>query len=419
VVAAGDGADVPSQPTSGNYSVVEAYAELRAPLVSGAPLAELLDINVAGRVSDYSFLSPEFTGKIGARWKPTKDLILRGSVGSGFRAPSIGELFGAKSRFDAMLTDPCSNFNRPEVSADVRASCIALGVPADGSYSQLNPQISVATGGNRELKPETSRSINVSAAYSPAALQDRPWVDSLDFELAYWDIKLDSAISALDAQLQLDRCVGGEMTFCNGILRNPQGTIFSFNNELQNLGGINVRGLDLTVTYRGPRKPFGRFRATSQSSLLLAYEEKVPSAEGFDTVDRTGTIAGTPERAYPKFKSALALAWLHKQIEVTFTTRYIHSLTEQCRDLADFPGTCSNPNPDDDTKSTNKLGVMIYNDLQVLWTPQRDLTITAGVNNLFNRNPPTCYSCSLNGFNGLTYDVPGVFGYLSATYHVQ
>src|SRR6185503_2475178 len=126
VVAAGDGADVPSQPTSGDYSVVEAYAELRAPLVSGAPLAELLDVNVAGRVSDYSFLSPEFTGKIGARWKPTKDLIFRGSVGSGFRAPSIGELFAAKSRFDAMLVDPCSNFNRAEVSAETRARCIAL-----------------------------------------------------------------------------------------------------------------------------------------------------------------------------------------------------------------------------------------------------------------------------------------------------
>ena len=101
------------------------------------------------------------------------------------------------------------------------------------------------------------------------------------------------------------------------------------------------------------------------------------------------------------------------------TTRYIHSLTEQCRDLADFPGTCSNPNPDDDTKSTNKLGATVYNDLQLLWTPQRQLTITAGVNNLFDRQPPTCYSCALNGFNGLTYDVPGIFGYVSATYHVQ
>ncbi|HSR95621.1 MAG TPA: TonB-dependent receptor [Kofleriaceae bacterium] len=419
VVAAGDGADVPSQPTKGDYNVVEGYAELRAPLISGVPGAELLDFNAAARVSDYSFLSPEFTGKLGARWKPMKDLIFRVSYGSGFRAPSIGELFGAKSRFDATLTDPCSNFNRAEVSADVRNSCIALGVPADGSYSQLNPQISVATGGNRDLKPETSTSFNVSAAYSPAALQDQSWVDTLDFELAYWDVRLDNAVSALDAQLQIDRCVGGEMTFCNGILRNPQGTIFSFNNALQNLGGINVRGLDLAITYRGPRKPFGRFRVTSQSSYLLAYEEKVPSAEGFDTVDRTGTIAGTPERAFPKFKSSLGIAWLYKQLELTFTTRYIHSLTEQCRDLADFPGTCSDPNPDDDTKSTNKLGVTVYNDIQLLWTPQRELTITAGVNNIFDRNPPTCYSCSLNGFNGLTYDVPGVFGYLSATYHVQ
>jgi iron complex outermembrane recepter protein len=419
VVAAGDGADVPSQPTSGSFSVVEAYAELRAPLVSGVPGAELLDVNVAGRVSDYSLLPPEFTGKVGTRWKPTKDLIFRGSVGKGFRAPSIGELFAAKSRFDATLTDPCSEFNRAEVSAETRANCIALGVPDDGTYEQLNPQISVSTGGNRELEPETSTSINISAAYSPAALQDKPWIANLDFELAYWDLRLDKAISALDAQLQLDRCVGGEMVLCNGIERNTVGSIVSFNNTLQNLGGINVRGLDMTITYRAPRKPFGRLRATSQSAYLLAYEEKVPNSSGFETVERVGTIAGVPERAFPRFKSSLSLGWLYKQLEVTLTTRYVHSMTEQCRGLIDFPGTCSDPNPGDDDLSTNKLDAMIYNDVQLLWAPQRDLTITAGVNNVLNRNPPTCYSCSLNGFNGLTYDVPGIFGYLSATYHVQ
>jgi iron complex outermembrane receptor protein len=41
------------------------------------------------------------------------------------------------------------------------------------------------------------------------------------------------------------------------------------------------------------------------------------------------------------------------------------------------------------------------------------------VNNLLNRDPPACFRCSLNGFNGQTYDVPGIFGYLTATYHVQ
>jgi len=423
VITEGDGADVPSQPTSGSYSVNEAYAELRVPVLAGSPGAELLDLNAAARVSDYSFLSPELTGKLGARWKPTKDLIVRGSLGRGFRAPGIGELFGSKSRFDATLTDPCSKLNGAAVTQETRDRCVALGVPADGSYEQLNPQISVTTGGNPELKPETSNSINVSVAYSPAALQDRPWIDNLDLELAYFDIRLDAAVSALDAQLQLDRCVvGNDDSFCKGIQRSSQGTIFAFNNALQNLGGINVRGLDFSVAYRMPRKPFGKLRATWQSSYLLAYEEKIPNATGgFDTVDRTGTVAGTPERAFPKFKASLALAWLYKSIELTLTTRYIHSMTEQCRDLADFPGTCSDPNPDDDTLSTNKLGATVYNDLQMVWAPDFDhaLTITAGVNNLFDRDPPACYSCSLNGFNGATYDVPGIFGYLSATYHVQ
>jgi iron complex outermembrane recepter protein len=425
IISQGDGADVPSQPTSGQYSVGEAYAELRAPLVVGKPGAELIDINAAARLSDYSFLnSVKATGKVGARWKPTTDLVIRGSFGQGFRAPSIGELFGSKARFDAVLVDPCSGFNDPKnaVPPEVKQRCIALGVPADGSYSQLNQQISVTTGGNLALNPETSKSFNVSAAYSPKQLQNQPWVDSFDAELAYWDIRLDNAISALDAQYQIDRCFGGMVdAYCTGIQRNAGGTISSFSNQLQNIGGINTRGFDLSLTYRAPRKPFGRFRVTSQSSYLLAYEEIIPAGAGFETVDRTGTIFGAPERAFPRFKSALAIDWLFQQVEATLTTRYIHSLTEQCRDLGDFPGTCSNPNPTNDALSTNKLGITVYNDLQIIWAPEFDhgLTVTAGVNNLFNRDPPTCFSCALNGFNPATYDVPGIFGYLSATYHMQ
>ena len=91
------------------------------------------------------------------------------------------------------------------------------------------------------------------------------------------------------------------------------------------------------------------------------------------------------------------------------------------RELQDYPGTCSDPNPTNDAKSTNVLKPRVYNDLQVLWTPGFDenLSVTAGVTNLLNIEPPACYSCSLNGFNGATYDVPGVFGYVSAGYHIQ
>lgn len=422
VVAAGDSADIPATPTSGDYYVSEAYAELRAPIVAGVAGAELLDINAAARVSDYSFLKPELTGKIGARWKPTKDLIVRGSYGRGFRAPSIGERFGKRSRFDATITDPCNLFfdaDNPKSQA-VQDRCIALGVPSDGSFEQLNSQISVITDGNLALKPETSDSFNISAAYSPAALQDKPWVDTFDFEAAFYDITINSPIAALDAQEQLNRCViGNDDLACMGIERNSSGDISSFANQIQNTGSIATRGLDLTISYSSPRKPFGKLRATWQSSYLLKYDEEIQGIGGLIRIKEAGKVIGTPERAFPRFKSSLALGWARRNLDVQLTTRYIHSVTEPCVGFID--GLCSDRDPVDDTKSTNKLGVTVYNDIQVNWSPDFDhgLTITAGVNNLFDIEPPACFACSLNGFNPATYDVPGVFGYVSAAYHLQ
>jgi hypothetical protein len=53
----------------------------------------------------------------------------------------------------------------------------------------------------------------------------------------------------------------------------------------------------------------------------------------------------------------------------------------------------------------------VYTDLPLVWSPEFDhgLTVTADLNHLLNRDPPTCFSYSLNGFNGATYDVPGIF----------
>jgi len=422
VVAAGDSADVPAQPTSGSYWVNEAYAELRAPLVADVPGIALLDLNAAGRVSDYSFLDPELTGKFGGRYKPVDDLVLRASYGMGFRAPSIGELFASASRFDAVLSDPCSNFTRAEVPEAVRRRCVMKGVPADGSYTQLNQQISVITGGNPKLEPERSKSLNVSLAYSPKQLQDQRISDRLDIELSYWDIRLDNAITALNAQIQLDRCIiGGDDSLCAGIDRTALGGINRFANQLQNIGGIETRGLDLAFAFQTKMLAFGRLRASWLTSYMLDYWEKIPTANGVQKVKLEGRVSGTPERAFPKLKSNLVLEWLYDQVGVSFVTRYIHSVREECRDLAEFEGTCSDPNRTDDALSTNKLAPIVYNDLRLVWLPKFDsrLTITAGVNNIFNVDPPACYSCALNGFNPATYDIPGIYGYLRAGYQLQ
>lgn len=417
VVAAGDSADIPAQPTSGKYHVSEAYAEMRAPLVANIPALALLDINAAGRVSDYSFLKPELTGKFGGRWKPLHDLVIRGSYGMGFRAPSIGELYGAASRFDATITDPCNMLTDAN-----RAGCIASGVPADGSYMMNNPQTSVSTGGNRALEPERSRSLNVSIAWAPTFLQDRRWADRFDVELGYYRITLDGAIGALDAQLQLERCVAGDAVACMGIERASTGTITSFSNTLRNLSKLETSGIDFKVNYQTGMLPIGRLRARWFSNFLIDYAEFVPTASDYQKIELQGLVRGEPEKAYPRLKSNLMFEWMLDELTFMLGTRYIHSVREPCQGLRGL-ASCSDfsANEMEDETSTNVLRVKVYNDVRVTWNPSFDerLTVMIGVNNIFNVDPPTCYSCALNGFNGATYDVPGVFGYISAGYTTQ
>jgi iron complex outermembrane receptor protein len=96
-----------------------------------------------------------------------------------------------------------------------------------------------------------------------------------------------------------------------------------------------------------------------------------------------------------------------------WTVRYLSDLTEQCGDAVDFD-VCSNPND-----GTNELESTAYNDVQVSWSSPfgaEGLRLAAGVNNLFDEDPPICLSCSLNGYDASNYDVPGRFWYLQASY---
>ena len=55
--------------------------------------AQELELSVAGRYSDYSNFGDTTNGKVGFKWRPIKDLMVRGNWSEGFRAPSIAELF--------------------------------------------------------------------------------------------------------------------------------------------------------------------------------------------------------------------------------------------------------------------------------------------------------------------------------------
>jgi iron complex outermembrane receptor protein len=60
------------------------------------------------------------------------------------------------------------------------------------------------------------------------------------------------------------------------------------------------------------------------------------------------------------------------------------------------------------------LGNTFYGDVQLSYTPSflsERMTLTVGVNNVFNQDPPPCTSCTGPNYDPTTYDVPGQFGY--------
>jgi len=227
VVAADETADVPTTPTVGSFDVSEFYGEIVVPLLADLPLADSLDLSAAVRVSDYNLFDSETVTKFAVNWGPTDNLVFRASFSEGFRAPNIGELFNQGSRFDASISDRCSN-----VQPEDAANCAALGVPPD--YEQLNPQIPVTTGGNAELVPETSDTVSVGFTWQ-VPVNGAAGMDDLLVEVNYYDIDIEGAIQAPRPQGLLDACITTlEDIYCDAITRLPSGTILRVDGVLDN-----------------------------------------------------------------------------------------------------------------------------------------------------------------------------------------
>ena len=413
IVISGESNGVPSLPTSGSYDVDEYYLELNAPVVKDAAFAKSLDLSVASRYSDYSTFGGTTNNKFGVRWQINDDLTLRSTWAEGFRAPSIGELYGSPARFDATISDPCAG-----AVGQAATNCIAQGVPDPSTFQAANSQISTRTGGNINLQPETSTSLTVGGVYSPGWATDTSWSQKLDLEATWWKYKVDNAIQAPDAQTQLNRCVQtNDPVFCNGIVRTSlSGDIVSFSNFLQNLGRIDTKGWDLGANWVSPEWSFGRLGANFAATHVDSYKA-VATDSGLAEPLTVGIE--TTDKGIPEWRDTLRLSWTLGNWSASWAMRYLSDMTEQCNlDWTANGATCSSPNADQDNNpgGTNHLGSTTFHDVRVGWKVpvHLDLNVAAGINNVFAKDPPVCVSCSLNGYDASNYDLPGRFWYVEA-----
>lgn len=405
VAQSGETAGIPSGATAGAFDVTEFYGEVNIPLALDSPGLDYLEFNLAGRTSDYSNFGNETTYKAGTLWRPVRDLSLRASVSTGIRAPGIGELFGGAAREDFTFLDPCAdvfgvigaaNGGRDSAqSQQIIDNCGELGLPPE--LVQRNPQLSAISAGNESLTAETSDNLAFGLVWSPSFVKNVDWADRLTLSLDFYDLEIDNAVQGRDPGDLIDACVNTlDPFFCDAVERTANGNINLVDNQLQNIGGIEASGYDLSLGYAGPLTRAGSFGFVVNTTVLDEYIELTSNPDGSLTRnDRTGTITDeTFQRAFPEKRLRASVNWNFNGIGADLTWRYVDSMT---------------------MASGNELDSAVFTDLQFRYRKPvggNMLSLVVGANNVLDEDPPTCDACGVIGMSPVVHDIPGRVGYV-------
>ena len=400
---AGISTNLSSGPTGGSYNVKEYYAEVEAPLLKDLPFARQLTVNVASRYSDYSSFGTTTNNKYSFTWKPIDDLLVRGTYAEGFRAPTIGDLFGGISGTFDFYTDPCDvNNGAAAINPAVAARCSSGfgGQPATpAGFVQLGQGGAPCTnfpcqtgtqffaGANPNLEAETSIGRTLGLVYSPS------WVEGLDLSLDWYRIRINNAITGDTTTDQLEDCyVLGVASRCNLFQRSPStGVVVNALRGGRNAGWTETEGYDFGVNYRLPQFSFGRFAIHWNTNYVDYLNTKA------DNVDTTPVEPNTSFFGNFRVRSNLGLDWTLGDFGATWTARYYSSIKEPCS-FDNVPGggpECNMPDyigSDSVATRLNHTGANTFHDLQFRWNAPWNATISVGANNVFDHVGPNLYS---------------------------
>jgi iron complex outermembrane receptor protein len=382
--------DLAGNPTVGKYTVKEAYAELNIPVLKNKPFAQLLSFDVATRHSDYSNFGSTNNSKISFMWKPVKDLLTRGTYAQGFRAPNVGDTFGGGAQTFDKFIDPCdTKYGQVAKDPSLAARCLATGAGASfrqvdqsgaavGNAGAQSLTAFVAGAGNTNLTPETAVTKTLGFVYSPSFLP--AFSGSLD----WYNISVNNRIVSVSAQYVMNECiVSNSSSFCGAFKRDPvTGQIMQLARGNANLGQMTTEGIDMSLSYKFKRSAYGQFTIRNETSYVDSF--KVKSSATSDWVNYAG------EYNYNRVKSNTNIDWNMGNWASTWGMRYLSPVKDQCWNSTtecNMAGAKASWGTD-----VNKLGALVYHDVNVSYKTSWNGKIAVGVNNVFDKKPRISYS---------------------------
>jgi outer membrane receptor protein involved in Fe transport len=364
---------------SGQYTVVEPYAEIRVPIIERQPWAYDLSMTASYRYSNYSTNQTTNSYGIGADWAPVKEVKFRGSYQQAVRAANIIELFTAQGYNLFNGGDPCG----VDPSATL-AQCLRTGLKPEqyGSAALTSPagQYNYLQGGNPDLKPETAKTYTLGAVFQP--------MPNLSATVDYWNIDVADVIGLVPAQGAINDCIASGIN-CNLIFRGPNGNLWLPNGGYVlgtnlNLGSKKTSGVDVTLNYMQPIKDYGsigiNFAGTWVDEFIV---QPLPGGASYDCAGLFGPTCGVPVPAWRhRFQALWNTPW---NVTAALTWRYVDSV--------DLDFTSSNPQLTGTYAPPDaRIGSQNYFDLALQWNVNKNFTVRGGVNNIADRDPPVVSS---------------------------
>ncbi|HYX36762.1 MAG TPA: TonB-dependent receptor [Oligoflexus sp.] len=313
----------------GERTVNAVYAELEMPIF------KQLDVQIAARHDQYSDFGSTTNPKLGMKYRPWSRLLVRGNVGTGFKAPTLHQIYNGGSIGSANLYDTPNLNNIPERQDEVK----------------------VETYGNKNLQEETSLGYNAGLVADP--------FDSLSLTVDYWYLKINDIVRPVDAQKALDAAAAGQPLPGIDIIHvndDSTGPLESIRVPTANLGRSEDSGYDLSGEYR---LKFGSNRLSLSSDYSRKIYSKTVPFPGAEQINVLG------DRGHPSWRMVQAgnLA-LGNQ---SFTLR--NSIIGKQR---------KTPTPE----QTGTLASFSTYDAQYAWSHPWNGSVALGALNIFNKDFP-------------------------------
>lgn len=372
-----------SQQSNGNevgkYNSKEAFIELNAPILGHRSGIYEFSLEGAARYADYSTVGGVWSYKFGGTYAPIPDLRFRAIYARAVRAPNLNELYAPQANTAQQVVDPCDQgqgLAGAEPLIAQPAGCAAI--PGISTYLQTHPNFVYTlaqvqtifgyTGGNPDLDAEATNTFTAGATFTPTFLPG--FVLTAD----YYSIKVKNAISLVDPQISVTQCFEtGDPNFCASVHRDSNGFITQVDQVSINAAAYEVAGIDIQAIYGFKTHILGE---NERIDFDLYYNHKFKQQQ---TPYVGGVVSDELGKADTYASQQLGTGF---KDQVTFNFNYTlgdfrfhYRLKYLSPVKAEFGAT------------EIAIPAYTYHDVQVKYDMDR-FELYAGVNNLFNKQPP-------------------------------